>query len=275
MPGGSYYRSYDAAPDLLFGDMSAPATVSTFSLDKYEVTVGRFRQFVRAGMATRATPPAAGAGGRTLNGIANQGGWDPTWNTDLAADTTALIAAFQCDPQYVTWTDVPGANESRPMNCITWYEALAFCAWDRGSLPSEAEWNYAAAGGSLQRAYPWSSPPESTTIDCTRATYGGASWPTTACADGTNDVGTSSPIGDGRWGHVDLSGNAWEWLEDLYAIAYPTPCADCANLSAGTTRVIRGGSFTDNPRTQRSAHRDHIPALERHYNVGVRCARAS
>ena len=62
IPGGTFYRSYDVASDEMFSDMSSPATVSPFVLDKYEVTVGRFRQFVEAGMGTRASPPAAGAG---------------------------------------------------------------------------------------------------------------------------------------------------------------------------------------------------------------------
>jgi formylglycine-generating enzyme required for sulfatase activity len=48
---------------------------------------------------------------------------------------------------------------------MDWYEAYAFCIWDGGFLPTDAEWNYAAAGGAQQRAYPWSNPPTSLTID--------------------------------------------------------------------------------------------------------------
>jgi sulfatase modifying factor 1 len=61
VPGGTFYRDYDAATDL-YNDMSHPATVSAFVLDRYEVTVGRFRTFVAAGMGTQGNPPAPGTG---------------------------------------------------------------------------------------------------------------------------------------------------------------------------------------------------------------------
>lgn len=63
IPAGSYYRSYDLAGDGKFGDNTYPAAVSKFRLDKYEVTVGRFRAFVNAGMGTQMNPPVSGAGG--------------------------------------------------------------------------------------------------------------------------------------------------------------------------------------------------------------------
>src|SRR5262245_30851932 len=116
------------------------------------VTVGRFRQFLNAGLGTQANPPANGTGANPH--LANSG-WDGNWNVSLAADTAALRAGVNCTAQYQTWTDAPGANESLPMNCITWYDAMAFCIWDGGRLPTEAEWNYAATGATDQRAYPW------------------------------------------------------------------------------------------------------------------------
>jgi hypothetical protein len=83
--------------------------------------------------------------------------WDVAWNASLPVDAAALTAAVKCNSTWQTWSDSPGtpSAESHPMNCINWYEANAFCIWDGGRLPSEAEWNYTAAGGSQQRQYPW------------------------------------------------------------------------------------------------------------------------
>ena len=91
--GGMFKRSYDVAIDNAYPDQTHPATVSDFRLDKYEVTVGRFRNFVNAGMGTQASPPAAGAG---ANPYIASSGWDTSFNSSLTANTTALIAAVKC-----------------------------------------------------------------------------------------------------------------------------------------------------------------------------------
>jgi len=258
--------------------MAIPATVSDLRLDTYLVTVGRFRAFVTAGMGTQARPPASGAGARTLNGTANQGGWDPSFNASLATSTTALIAAVKCNATYQTWTDTAGGNENLPMNCITWFEAMAFCAADGGFLPTEAEWNYAASGGSAQRAYPWSSPPGSTTIDCTYANYYINNPSGTLCVNGTtgaaNRVGSESPKGDGLWGQTDLGGNVFEWNLDWYAPTYSAPCNDCANLTSTSFRVTRGGGFYNFAASARTGDRNYAMPTDRYFGNGVRCARA-
>lgn len=269
--GGTFYRSYDGAG---FPSMSAPATVSDFVLDKYEVTVGRFRAFVSAGFGTQASPPAAGSGSHpALSGS----GWDSTWDVLLAATTSALKGAIKCNQAYHTWTDAPGGNEDKPIDCVTWYEAMAFCIWDGGYLPTEAEWNYAASGGSEQRVYPWSSPASSSTIDCMYANYYVDSPAGTFCVDGVrggmNRVGTEAAKGNGRWGHSDLAGNVLEWTLDWYDPAYVSPCTDCANLTPGTLRVLRGGNFLDNAPFLRTSARGNLSPSDRADVVGFRCAR--
>lgn len=275
VPGGTYHRTYDLAGDAISGSTDFPAKVSAFRLDRYEITVGRFRAFVAAGMGTRANPPATGAGAHAA--IAGSG-WNAAWNQSLPVDTAALTAAVQCNATSQTWTSSPGANESRPMNCITWYEAMAFCAWDGGYLSTEAEWNYAAAGGAQQRAYPWSGAGAQLVLDAQRASYN----------DGAGCVGDgqagcavtdlvkvgSKPAGDGRWGHSELGGNVMEWALDLGDYPYQMPCEDCAMLGGTGTRAIRGGHFNLIPQGMRTGVRGGVPPVVRNAGYGARCARA-
>lgn len=261
IPGGAYLRGYDGVG---YDDDSFPATVSGFGLDSYEVTVGRFRAFVSAGKGVSSSAPIAGTGAHAkISGS----GWDAAWSPSLAASSADLTAALLCHATYQTWTDAPGPSESLPINCVTWYEAMAFCIWDGGYLPTDAEWNYAAAGGDEQRAYPWSIPASSTTINSTYANYGDG---------GTNlikDVGSTAK-GDGMWDQSDLAGNISEWLLDWYEVAYPMPCVDCANLSAASSRVYRGGNFSNIPGMLRVAGRNGRPPTDRNAGIGIRCARA-
>jgi formylglycine-generating enzyme required for sulfatase activity len=275
--GGTFYRSDDVAADGAYSNQSYPATVSDFRLDKYEVTVGRFRKFVNAGMGTQAHPPGAGGGG---NPYLAGSGWDSIWNSSLVADTATLTSTsgLMCNSAYQTWTSSVGGNEKRPINCVTWFEAFAFCAWDGGFLPTDAEWNYGASGGADQRAYPWSSPAGSTMIDCSHANYFVNNPSGTYCATGNtvaslNDVGSESPTGDGRWGQSDLAGNVSEWTLDWFS-PYANPCTDCADLTAASYRVVRGGNFQYQAQYLRVAARGDGGPGSRYGNIGFRCARA-
>lgn len=256
VPGGTYNR---------MNRVSAPATVAAFDLDVYEVTVGRFRRFVQAQQGTQVAPPIIGSGGAKANGL---GGWRAEWISSLPVDGDALVSKIKCNG--TSWTDAPGPNENRPIGCVSWPIAFAFCVWDGGRLPSEAEWNFAAAGGSEQRKYPWAGPMAGQTIDDTRAVYGGDAMST------SQDVGSKSPFGDGRWGHADLSGNAWEWTLDYFEEPLPTPCADCVGLNpASSFRVVRGGGFRSNG--DESATDYHYGTNPTNSNriaqYGIRCAR--
>jgi formylglycine-generating enzyme required for sulfatase activity len=272
--GGTFLRGYDG----VYSDAGYAATVSDFVLDKYEVTVGRFRQFVNAVLVDKWSPPLKSGRHTYLNdgGGLNAGtesGWDPSWSTNLATDAntwTLLLTSCTGSNTQGTWTASPGANENLPITCADWYEAYAFCIWDGGFLPSEAEWNYAAAGGNQQRVYPWSQPLDAgaaPTVSCGYANYLG-------CFGGTFDVGSDSPLGDGRWGQSDLGGNAWEWALDLRE-AYPVPCDNCANLGAGTTRIIRSSGYDNDSTGCLATDRfDEPPQYRGAADVSVRCARA-
>jgi len=259
VPGGTYARSYDGTAT--YNVATNTATVSAFVLDTYEVTVSRYRAFVMAGKGTQASPPAAGDGAHPL--VASSG-W--AFDTFLPVDTAALTAAVKCTfplDGAATWTDAPGANETKPMNCLTWYDSFAFCAWDGGRLPTEAEWNFTAAAGSQQRVRPFSVPASSTFINPSYAVYN---------AQGVLAVG-SRTLGNSLWGHNDMSGNVWEWVLD-YGGGYPNPCVDCANLTTNANRVFRGGGYIFNEFDTTSSRRGTGGPGFRGNDVGVRCARA-
>lgn len=252
--------TYDRSNDPTF-----PATVSTFRLDRFEITVGRFRRYVDA---YPASIPAAGAGAHPL--VPNSG-WNQAWDFNLPADQAALRAALKCDATFGTWTDEAGDGERKPVNCISWYDAFAFCIWDGGRLATEAEWNYAAAGGVEQRTYPWGP-----AIDPPFAAYhcsGDGSAPGSCAASDILTVGSFSPTGDGAWGQADLAGNLWEWTLDQYIDPYPEPCTDCAVLDSSSYRVIRGGGFIDTEPSLSSSIRGYDTPGGRYPTIGARCAR--
>lgn len=264
-------------------DSNFPATVSDFKLDKYEVTVGRFRKFVDAVIG--GWKPAAGSGKHVhLNGgagLKNSGatgfepGWDAAWSTDLLATKAEWDTNLACDPQ-ASWTADSGGNENRPISCVSWPQATAFCIWDGGFLPSEAEANYARAGGNQQRHYPWSSPASSTTVDCSYANYKGIAGETDYCVSSgsgaSSAVGAVSPKGNGFFGQADLGGNLDEWQLDWYA-AYTPTCTDCANLVATNVRVISGGGFSSAASWMSTAQRDRWVPDALSGQFGFRCAR--
>jgi formylglycine-generating enzyme required for sulfatase activity len=255
------------------------ATVSKFALDKYEVTVGRFRNFVKeydTWHRDNKNPKTGDGANPNTPGT----GWGQSWElaaTDLPADAAELIASLKCSSSYQTWTDSDGTSvtEAYPINCLMWYHAFAFCIWDGGRLPTEVEWEYAAAGGEQNRLYPWGSKAP----DSTLANYDNA--PLTV-------VGSKLTTGGaGFFGHADLAGSMWEWTFDWFATEYygtggkPVVCNDCANTtkpppSSDSTlidRTFRGGGWYNVARLLRSAFRN-APERDTQNGIGIRCARA-
>ncbi len=230
--------------------------VNALSLDKYEVTVGRFRKFVEAYPASK---PAAGAG--TIAGIAGSG-WQSAWEVKLPTDQAGLVFDLQQCAGH-TYTSTSGSGDARAVNCVTWFEAFAFCVWDGGRLPTEAEWEYAAAGGDENRLFPWGS----VVATCEYANASG-------CGNTVDHVVGTRGAGVGRWGHYDLVGNVAEWTLDWYANDWYSDAAatgaNVANLTPSAGHVTRGGWYF----TKQVDLRVTARATEGAQRSGLRCARA-
>jgi formylglycine-generating enzyme len=292
--GASYDRSYpfsDAATGSAPAGGSSqgtdPAAVSSLRLDKYDVTVGRFRRFVAAVLPTDGGVgwlPTGGSGTHThlnsgkglLNvgpsdaGVTYETGWDSLDNANVSPTSANLACS-----SFGTWTASPGSQENLPINCVNWWEAYAFCIWDSGFLPSEAEWEYAAAAGNQERDYPWGSTAPGTgnqyaIYDCDYPSGSGN------CTDISSIAPVGTPAsGAGLWGQLDLAGEMWQWTADWYQAAYVDPCVDCAALTGGSSRVLRGGSFRDDASNLSPAYRNANDPSIRNDFIGFRCARSS
>jgi formylglycine-generating enzyme len=264
--------------------MNAPASVSTFRLDMFVVTVGRFRAFINAwdNIGYR-PPPNSGkhthlnsGQGLLMEGTTNvyESGWDTSDAADIATDITDWTTNLTANMTSPSWTQTPGGNERLPIVGVQWPEAYAFCIWDGGFLPSDNELAYAQSGGSQQLLYPWGS----TTPDCSYADYG-------FCSSIVESVGFL-PNGNGLWGQSDLVGNAWQWTVS-WSNAYQVPCVDCTSqVECGgegcSGKAIRGGSFNnDNTYLPPGAQNDENSlddnnartASGTYADVGFRCAR--
>jgi hypothetical protein len=137
-----------------------------------------------------------------------------------------------------------------PARGVSWYAAWLFCRWLGGSLPTEAQWEYACRAhqdGVRDRKHRtrfWSGDSEA---DLARVAWFQG-----------NSGHRVHPVGEkpaNPWGLHDMHGNVWEWCADWFG-SYPRERqVDTSGPAAGTVRVIRGGSFWFGPDSCGSAHR--------------------
>ena len=236
-----------------------PVTIDYgLAVGKYELTRGEFRAFVEDA-------------GRSLGGCQFWAG-----------------KAYQNDKGYY-WHNLPEQKTDRyPVVCISWDDAQAYARWlsqrtgKKYRLLSEAEWEYAARGGSTT-ARPWGNGDGE---QCRYANGADASgkrkrdawseW--NACDDGypeTSPAGSFLPNG---YGLFDVLGNAWEWTEDCWHGGYrgaPTDGRAWTEAEGGdcARRVVRGGSWFSFPQFLRSADRYWFAASDALNALGFRLAR--
>ena len=245
--------------------------------------MGRFRQFV-SGVERRGGLHAAGGLGQAHAPERRPGAREQRrarGPTSRAGSTRGRHATSRrrtrtsraSSPSYATWTTTAGSQENLPINCVNWYEAYAFCIWDGGFLPSEAEWEYAAAGGSQQREYPWGSTAPGTANQY--AIYG-CYYPS-GSGDAAPAWRTSRRWERRRWAGASGASSIWRATSGSgtsTGTRRTRPCTDCANLTPGVSRTFRGGYFSDDTSyLSPSARREFNPPSSRANNIGFRCAR--
>ena len=156
------------------------------------------------------------------------------------------------------------SEADRPVVGVSWLDADRYCQWVGMRLPTDAEWELAAAGTD-GRQYPWGNELPS----CDRAVYAHCPPHSTVAVD-------SYPEGASPYGALHMAGNAWEWVADWWAPYYyrRSPRQDPPGPEIGRMRSIRGGCWNRSLWHLRVADRDSGVVGLRNDHVGFRCARS-
>jgi formylglycine-generating enzyme required for sulfatase activity len=268
--------------------LTSAVLTHAFYIDRYEVTVRRFRSY----FDSLPVPCATGTCSLDVGGpYQAQMQWLASWNV-LRSNNINDATTSECSQGPASFgplgtnSEVVSGNDGGsdyPITCINWFDAVAFCASEGKRLPTELEWQYAATSQGTNLSFPWTGSNDNTVLDCAHATVdvgrmqdsgGGCLFPR---------VVGSAPLGASTQGVFDLSGSVFEWVWDVGApipATIPTDYAGPALADAGATtpRVRRGGSFNSYPDESvvlNYGRRADFHASPTYNDMGFRCAKTA
>jgi sulfatase modifying factor 1 len=165
------------------------------------------------------------------------------------------------------WENACFSHPKQPVVAVSWFDAASYCAWLAAStgahyrLPTEAEWERAARGGSEGTMFPWGDDPP-----MSRSGYHDR-WQT-----GPERVGQSEPNG---YGLFEMCENVHEWCGDWFAADYyqSSPDRNPQGPAAGERKASRGGSWRHQIKISRCSARSSIPPEFRYADYGFRVVR--
>jgi formylglycine-generating enzyme len=241
LPGGRFWVGTDASPLPQDGESPArPINVKPFAIDPFAVTNDWFGEF------------AAATGYRT---DAERFGWSLVFAPFVPEGTRGMVS--QDDPSW--WRRVEGAcwkhpegphsslagRRDHPGVHVSWNDAAAFAAWAGGRLPTEAEWEYAAAGGLAKARFPWGDgEPDDAAFQPCNIWQG--EFPTfNSQADGYLGTAPTDAFAPNDHGLFNMAGNTWEWCADAFRVRSLARTAKQRNESARAAdeRLLKGGSY--------------------------------
>jgi iron(II)-dependent oxidoreductase len=259
VPGGTFRLGAEPGRSFVFDNekWAHPVELAAFRISRAPVTQARFAEFVEdGGYRRREWWSDAGWGWREATGAERPVYWERRGGRWLRRD-------------FDRWVPL---EPHRPVVNVSWFEADAWCRWAGRRLPTEAEWEAAAAaesgpGGGLsprKRSFPWGDAPPGPA----RAHLG-------ARRLHAIDVGALAS-GDGAFGCRQLVGNVWEWTASDF-LPYPGFAPDAYREYSepwfGTHKVLRGGSFATTPRLAGNTFRNFYTPDRRDLWAGFRtCA---
>jgi sulfatase modifying factor 1 len=276
LPGGTFLMGTDYR-DAFSADGEGPVrsvSLSPFSIDTYPVTNRDFAAFVEA------------TGYRTESELFE---WSfvfwahlpPDRFEELVEDTVAA-APWWCKVPGASWKhpEGPGSHVAdrldHPVVHVSWNDAAAYAAWAHTSLPTEAQWEYAARGGLEQKLYPWGD--ELTPGGEHRCNIWQGEFPHVDTAE--DGFAGSCPVDSfppNPFGLYSITGNVWEWCADWFQTDFTTtPLRDPAGPAGGLAKVMKGGSFLCHAsycnRYRVAARTSNTPDSAAS-NIGFRCVR--